>query len=326
MSAHPDLQPEDAKAMVNYVLSLDEGEDDGEGGGAAKSLAEIPDNQWLKADNTVGDRDLSPGLFVKLWPSPKSMRLLADADFTAKPAVVASASKVEAGGEDFGDFKDNFYLQATGYLFLEKDDNVVFQLGSDDGSRLWVDGQEIIDNDGPHGMSPKEAEIALRAGYHPIRLDYFQGGGGRGIVLKWARFGAEPGFKVISEGSFFHKKSDNVEGMGSMSKTETAVPGDGGGIEGSTPGVRPHAGAARRVFTQGSGYGFSAGWTYGSLDLGCLWRSVHFGKRTKWRPQTDKSKKDCCRTCRAFGPESGRRRDFRASKTGIDQARGHQRR
>jgi cytochrome c len=70
MSAHPDLQPEDAKAMVNYVLSLDEGEDDGEGGGAAKSLAEIPDNQWLKADNTVGDRDLSPGLFVKLWPSP----------------------------------------------------------------------------------------------------------------------------------------------------------------------------------------------------------------------------------------------------------------
>lgn len=51
IGAQPDLQPEDAKAMVAYVLSLDEGEDDGEGGGAAKSLAEIPENKWLKADN-----------------------------------------------------------------------------------------------------------------------------------------------------------------------------------------------------------------------------------------------------------------------------------
>lgn len=231
MSAHPDLQPEDAKAMVSYVLSLDEGEDDGEGGGAAKSLAEIPENQWLKADNSIGDRDLSPGLLVKLWPSSKSLKLLADADFTAKPAVVANAVKVEASGRDFGDYKDNFYLQATGYLFLEKDDNVVFQLGSDDGSKLWIDGQQIIDNDGAHGMSPKEAEIALRAGYHPIRLDYFQGGGGRGIVLKWARFGGGPGFKVISEGSFYHKKSENVDGMTSLTEVNNAIPGDGAPLQ-----------------------------------------------------------------------------------------------
>lgn len=227
MSAHPDLQPEDARSMVTYVLSLDEGDDDGEGGGASKTLAEIPDNQWLKADKSVGDRDLSPGLLIKLWPSDKNMQLLSDANFGAKPAIVATAAKVEAGGDDFGDFKDNFYLQATGYLFLDKDDNVVFQLSSDDGSRLLVDGQEIINNDGAHGMGPKEAEIALRAGYHPIRIDYFQGGGGRGIVLKWARFGGEPGFKVITEGSFFHKKSEDVAGMKSMSRIDNAIPGDG---------------------------------------------------------------------------------------------------
>ena len=225
MSAHPDLQPEDAKAMVNYVLSLDEGEDDGEGGGAAKSLAEIADDEWLKADAAVGDGDLSPGLLMKLWASDKPLTKLADVNFEFKPAVVASAAKLEAGGEDFGEYKENFALQGTGYLFLEKDDNVVFQLSSDDGSRLMVDGQEIINHDGPHGMAPKEAEIALRAGYHPIRFDYFQGGGGRGIVLKWARFGTV-GFKVISEGSFYHKKSDNVEGMKAMSKIENAVPGD----------------------------------------------------------------------------------------------------
>lgn len=226
MSAHPDLQPEDARAMVNYVLSLDEGEDDGEGGGAAKSIAEIPDNQWLKADKSVGDKDLSPGLLVKVWSSEKTLSALADVNLSVKPNLVATAAKIQAEGTEFGDFKDHFGLQAIGYLFLEKDDNVVFQLSSDDGSRLLVDGQEIILHDGPHGMQPKEAEIALRAGYHPIRIDYFQGSGGKGIVLKWARFGS-PGFKVITDGSFFHKKSDNVEGMTSLSKDDNAIPGDG---------------------------------------------------------------------------------------------------
>jgi cytochrome c len=225
MSAHPDLQPEDAKAMINYVLSLDEGEDDGEGGASAKSLAEIPENQWIKADKAIGDKDLSPGLLIKVWTSEKPLTKLADANFEARPVLVATTAKIEAGAEDFGDLKDNFAVQGTGYLFLEKDDNVVFQLASDDGSRLFVDGQEIITHDGPHGMEPKEAEIALRAGYHPIRFDYFQGGGGRGIVLKWTRFGTV-GFKVLGEGSFYHKKSENVDGMKAMSKIANAIPGD----------------------------------------------------------------------------------------------------
>ena len=62
MSAHPDLQPEDAKSMVAYVLSLDEGEDDGEGG-PAKSLADIPANKWLSPEK-VKDADLLPGHVV----------------------------------------------------------------------------------------------------------------------------------------------------------------------------------------------------------------------------------------------------------------------
>lgn len=236
MSAHPDLQSEDAKAMVTYIMSLDEGEDDGEGGGAAiQSLTDIPDNQWLKADESVGDRDLSPGLLVKLWQSDKPLKQLSDGNLDKQPDLVASAAKMEAGGEDFGAFKDNFYLDATGFIYLEKDDNVVFQISSDDGSRLWVDDQPIIDHDGPHGMSPKEAEIALRAGYHPIRIQYFQGGGGRGVLLKWARFSGEPGFKTIAEGSFFHKKSDNVAGMAALSKTEHAIPGDGATLQAVHP-------------------------------------------------------------------------------------------
>ena len=245
MSAHPDLQPEDAKAMVSYVLSLDEGEDDGEGG-APKNLSEIPEAKWIKSDNNITDKELSPGLLVKVWQEQKNLKALADVGFSAKPQMVATAAKLQATDQDFGDLKENFAIEAEGYLFIEKDDNVVLQLSSDDGSRLTVDGRVLIDNDGPHGMSPKEAEIALRAGFHPVKLEYFQGGGGRGIELKWTRHGST-GFNIISESSFFHKKSENVAGMGALSKVENAIPGDAARSRTYTPRTISRR-RARKVF------------------------------------------------------------------------------
>jgi cytochrome c len=227
MSAHPDLQPEDAETMINYVLSLDEGEDDGEGGNSSKNLEDIAEGSWLRADVNVSDRDVRPGLLVNVMNLDKSPLLLKDVDFDSKPAASLVANMIEASGEDFGSFKDNFALSATGYLFLDKDDNIVFQLSSDDGSRLFIDNKELITHDGWHGMEPKEAEVALRAGYHPIRIDYFQAGGGRGISLKWARFG-NPGFKVISESNLVHKPSEGQSAAVAFGQSNAqAIPGDG---------------------------------------------------------------------------------------------------
>jgi cytochrome c len=140
--------------------------------------------------------------------------------------MVAIVGNIDAGNDDFGKFKDNFAFTATGYIYLDKDDNILFQLSSDDGSRMWIDGRQLIDNDGNHGMDPKEAEVALRAGYHALRIDYFQGGGGRGISLKWARFG-DPGLKVISETQFTHRRSDDLAGAVALGGASTAMPGDG---------------------------------------------------------------------------------------------------
>ncbi len=120
----------------------------------------------------------------------------------------------------------NLPFKADGYLFVDKDDNVVLQLSSDDGSRLFVDGQLLINNDGWHGSEPKEAEVALRAGYHPVRIDYFQAGGGRGLTLKWARAG-DPEFKTIPATNFAHRKGEAPDGVMIMGGGSTAIPGDG---------------------------------------------------------------------------------------------------
>lgn len=49
-----------------------------------------------------------------------------------------------------------------------------WRLQSDDGSRLWIDGTEIIDNDGVHGFESKDGEVRLSKGPHAMRLWYFQ--------------------------------------------------------------------------------------------------------------------------------------------------------
>jgi hypothetical protein len=45
---------------------------------------------------------------------------------------------------------DSFALRFRGYLRVEKAGTYAFQLGSDDGSRLFLNGRTVIDLDGQH--------------------------------------------------------------------------------------------------------------------------------------------------------------------------------
>ncbi len=53
-----------------------------------------------------------------------------------------------------------------------------FSLASDDGSKLYVDGQTVVDNDGDHGVITAAGSIELQPGKHAVRVEYFNGGGG----------------------------------------------------------------------------------------------------------------------------------------------------
>jgi len=53
-----------------------------------------------------------------------------------------------------------------------------FSLASDDGSKLYIDGKTVVDNDGDHGVITAAGSIDLQPGKHAIRVEYFNGGGG----------------------------------------------------------------------------------------------------------------------------------------------------
>jgi PA14 domain len=68
-----------------------------------------------------------------------------------------------------------FAIDYTGRFWIEKPGLYRFALTSDDGSRLYIDDQNIIDNDGIHPVKTKSGSIQLAGGIHKIRVQYFQG-------------------------------------------------------------------------------------------------------------------------------------------------------
>ncbi|PWI10023.1 hypothetical protein DIZ27_13105 [Streptomyces sp. NWU339] len=97
---------------------------------------------------------------------------------------------------DFGGLSDHFVAEASGYLDVPRDGSYVFRLTSDDGSRLVIDGDLVIDHDGLHGAEPKDGAVHLTAGAHPLRIDHFERDGGQRLQLAWKPPG-ESDFTVV---------------------------------------------------------------------------------------------------------------------------------
>jgi hexosaminidase len=66
----------------------------------------------------------------------------------------------------------------TGFINVNENASFEFSLNSDDGSRLYIDNQLIIDNDDKHARYERSSDVALKAGLHKIKVLYFDDGPG----------------------------------------------------------------------------------------------------------------------------------------------------
>ncbi|HOX06694.1 MAG TPA: PA14 domain-containing protein [Planctomycetota bacterium] len=103
---------------------------------------------------------------------------------------------------------DNFASRFTGYVRIPADGTYTFYTESDDGSRLWLDGNLLVNNDGWHGMVEVGGSLALTAGDHEIRVEQFEGGGGAGLIVKWA--GPSIAKQTIPAGVLYHDEVTEV--------------------------------------------------------------------------------------------------------------------
>ncbi|NIA31284.1 MAG: hypothetical protein GWP06_15415 [Actinobacteria bacterium] len=90
--------------------------------------------------------------------------------------------------------RDTFFAFVfKGYIKIPQDGKYTFYLESNDGSVLFIDDSEIINNDGPHGDYEKRAAASLRRGNHKMVIKYFQMGGRNSLKFFWKG----PGFSKV---------------------------------------------------------------------------------------------------------------------------------
>jgi PA14 domain len=68
-----------------------------------------------------------------------------------------------------------FAIDYSGRFWIEKPGLYRFELTSDDGSKLYIDDQSVVDNEGIHPPETRTGELTLAGGIHRIRVSYFQG-------------------------------------------------------------------------------------------------------------------------------------------------------
>ena len=105
--------------------------------------------------------------------------------------------------------RDRLALRFTGLIQIPRSGRYTFFTASDDGSRLYIGDELVVNNDGLHGMSEKRGRIELTAGVHPILVTYFDNGGGDGLRVSWSgpRFRKQaipPESLLVSGGETLH--------------------------------------------------------------------------------------------------------------------------
>ena len=70
---------------------------------------------------------------------------------------------------------DYFSARFDTCLVLEEDTDIAFQLTSDDGSRLYIDGKKRVNNWPKHNARVVKGErVSLSAGVHHLRVEYYE--------------------------------------------------------------------------------------------------------------------------------------------------------
>ena len=70
--------------------------------------------------------------------------------------------------------EDGFAYEFRAWIKIPDTGLYRFYTFSDDGSKLYIDGQAVVNNDGSHSERYAYGMVALNAGFHDLRLRYFE--------------------------------------------------------------------------------------------------------------------------------------------------------
>ncbi len=231
MTAHKDLSQENAESMIYYILSLDGEPSPPSPTQNSNLFLGVESKKFVLDDKDRTSKDgesKSEGLAANFYPIDHAEIVYEALTDKSLPSFNAIAPAIHITGEDFP-FKEQariFYLEFRGFIKSASSQKKYFRLVSDDGSKLKINGKEIIDNDGSHSPRPRDGVATLKSGLNEFKVQHYNSGGGYCISLQWSDDGEN--FTVVPESAFSHS-SDHFEKVMPFvpkEKLVRSIPGD----------------------------------------------------------------------------------------------------
>lgn len=102
--------------------------------------------------------------------------------------------------------KNNFACVLEGYFEAKEDGYYAFGVSSDDGSKFYLNNKLLLDHDGIHDSdSFKSYMVPLKAGFYPMRLEYFQKDGDSTYTLLYLKPGTNDALPIPFDLQYYNK-------------------------------------------------------------------------------------------------------------------------
>jgi len=101
---------------------------------------------------------------------------------------------------------DGVMARITGFIHLDKVGSYAFSFESNDGVRLTIDGEMIVEDPGVHGDQYSDIghkEVA-EPGWYPLAIDYFERKNTSTLRFFWAPPGTEGTFPLVPAEALAH--------------------------------------------------------------------------------------------------------------------------
>ena len=128
----------------------------------------------LAACKSVKDPVISYKLYLD-WPE----RQLPDFSTLGEPDKVGVKNNFDL--VDIDETLNHFALLMETTMKVKTEEDYTFKISSDDGTKFYIDGELLIDNDGAHGAITKVETRRLTKGKHDLRLEFFDNDKGQSI-------------------------------------------------------------------------------------------------------------------------------------------------
>ncbi|MHC0439276.1 family 20 glycosylhydrolase [Flavobacterium sp. 3-210] len=94
-------------------------------------------------------------------------------------------------------------LKFDGYIFIPETANYTISTLSDDGSKLFIDNELVVNNDGIHWLNEAYGAVKLEKGFHKLNISYFDQIGGTTLTCFIQQEGKEK--QEISESNLYYE-------------------------------------------------------------------------------------------------------------------------